>query len=110
MLDFMRSGTHNRDMSYPDDSNLPELPGCPVLLASGIAEVDARDRAAADQMLLDHLADSSRTCCDEHGFALDPETGCTPQEINAPLPRITVKPVRFASTMQGDLFDGKEVA
>lgn len=59
-----------------------ELPGCPVMIANGLYEIDQKWPDVAMRMLQDHLTDQTRTCCDEHGFALvDPETGCTAEEI-----------------------------
>ena len=54
------------------EEDLPELPGCPVVAAWGITEIDAQDRAAAHQLLEAHLADTTRTCCDSEGFAILP--------------------------------------
>ena len=63
-----------------------ELPGCPVMIANGLYQVDEKWPDVAIRMLRDHLTDETRTCCDEHGFALE---------------RKPVKPAR----MQGELFD-----
>lgn len=58
-----------------------ELPGCPVMIANGLYQVDEKWPDLALRMLRDHLTDTTRTCCDQHGFALDPETGCTAEEM-----------------------------
>lgn len=76
----------------------PELPGCPVMIANGLYDVDQKWPDVAMRMLKDHLTDETRTCCDEHGFAIvDLEAGCTSAEIG-------VDPYRLQPAMQGALF------
>jgi hypothetical protein len=77
----VRTATHNIYMAHSDDSNLPELRGCPVMIANGLYQVNEKWPDVALRMLEDHLTDTTRTCCDQHGFALDPETGCTAEEM-----------------------------
>ena len=61
-INYENSGWGEELEPIASDFDAPELPGCPVMEASGLAALDAVDREAAMVVLTEHLKEPNRTC------------------------------------------------